>query len=49
MMRPEIERKETLRSVMTDSGKGLVLPWQAGSGIALFKETQERSLEGIMA
>lgn len=49
IMRPQIERKEALRSVMTDSGRGLVLPWQAGNGIALFKETQKRNLEGIMA
>jgi DNA ligase D-like protein (predicted ligase) len=49
MMRPEIERKEALHSVMTNSEHGLVLPWQAGSGIALFKETQKRNLEGIMA
>lgn len=49
IMRPEIERKEALRLVMTDSGRGLVLPWQVGKGVALFQETQKRNLEGIMA
>jgi len=48
-LRPLKERKEILRSVMTDSEHGLVLPWQIGNGIALLGKTKRGNLEGIMA
>jgi len=45
----QIARKEALRTVMTESPIGLVLPWREGEGIALFREVQSRQQEGIMA
>jgi ATP-dependent DNA ligase len=45
----QIARKEALRTVMTESPAGIVLPWREGEGVALFREIQSRQQEGIMA
>jgi ATP-dependent DNA ligase len=46
---PQMSRKEALRTVMTESATGLVLPWREGKGINLFRQVQEHGQEGIMA
>jgi ATP-dependent DNA ligase len=46
---PQTSRKEALREEMTESPAGIVLPWREGRGVALFREVQNRQLEGIMA
>jgi ATP-dependent DNA ligase len=46
---PQMSRKEALRTVMTESATGLVLPWREREGIALFHKVQSLQQEGIMA
>jgi len=46
---PQMSRKEALRTVMTESAAGLVLPWREREGIALFHKVQSLQQEGIMA
>jgi len=49
MQFPQMSRKEALRTAMTESPAGLVLPWREREGIALFHEVQSLQQEGIMA
>ncbi len=46
---PQVSRKEALRTAMTESATGLVLPWREREGITLFREVQSLQQEGIMA